>query len=545
MPQLVDLFGFLSVVLRAETLVFQSLLLGGILFVLWIARGVPGSPESIQKMQSGSWTLLRFSTIGLIVMQVLYLYVNSAVLMTTAEIGFRAVIGANFLLSGSIVLAAAVAAYLVARPQWKAAHWLLPVLAMTVLGASVMTNHAASRLDGRPLLIILTTIHEAATAFWIGGLPFLVLALFRDKEEKARWHITERFSRVALVSVGAIVFSGLGMSIRYIASWRAVLGTAYGVMVTAKVLMLAAMLLLGGINFWLLRSTRKDRVMPRLRRLIEAEVGIGITVILTAASLTSQPPAVDQPNDTVTFHQIMQRMKPTLPRLTYPQVADASISASGQQATVSDVPNQIPVAYNADGEPLSPQRIAWAMESESNHHWMGLVVLAMGLLALLARTGKAGWAEYWPLLLIGIAIFIFVQADTECWPVGAKGFWACWANPEAFQHRLAALVCVAFAVFELQVRRRKWENDRMALIFPLMVAAGGVVLLTHTHAITNVKENLLVELTHVPLGLLAVFAGWSRWLELRLPANDRKIPSWIWPVCFTLIGVGLLNYREL
>jgi putative copper resistance protein D len=545
MQQLVDLFGFLSVILRAGTLVFQSLLLGGIVFVLWIARGVPGDPESIEKMQSGSWTLLRFSTIGLIVMQVLYLYVNSAVLMTTAEIGFRAVIGANFFLSGSIVLAAAVAAYLVARQHWEVAHWLLPVLAMTVLGASVMTNHAASRLDGRPLLIILTTIHEAATALWIGGLPFLVLALFRDKEEEARWHITERFSRVALVSVGAIVFSGIGMSIRYIASWRAVLGTAYGVMVTAKVLMLAALLLLGGINFWLLRSASKDRVMPRLRRLLEAEVGIGITVILTAASLTSQPPAVDQPNDTVTFHQIMQRMRPTLPRLTYPQVADASISASAQQATVSDVPNNIPVAYNADGEPLSPQRIAWAMESESNHHWMGLVVLAMGLLALLARTGKAGWAEYWPLLLVGIAIFIFVQADTECWPVGAKGFWACWANPEAFQHRLAALVCVAFAVFELKVRRRKWENDRMALVFPLMVAAGGVVLLTHSHAITNVKENLLVELTHVSLGLLAVFAGWARWLELRLPANNRKIPSWIWPVCFALIGVGLLNYREL
>ncbi len=268
-------------------------------------------------------------------------------------------------------------------------------------------------------------------------------------------------------------------------------------------------------------------------------------MILTAASLTSQPPAVDQPNDTVTFQQIVQRMKPALPRLTYPQVADASISASGQQATVSDAPNKLPVAYNADGEPLSQLKIAWAMESESNHHWMGLVVLAMGLLALLARTGKAPWAEYWPLLLVGIAIFIFVQADTECWPVGTTGFWACWANPEAFQHRLAALVCVAFAIFELRVRRRKWENDRMALIFPLMVAAGGVVLLTHTHAITNVKENLLVELTHVSLGLLAVFAGWSRWLELRLPQSDRKIPSWIWPVCFVLIGVGLLNYHEL
>ncbi len=545
MQQLVDLFGFLSVVLRAGTLVFQSLLLGGILFVLWTARGVPGNPESIQKMQSGSWTLLRVSAIGLIIMQVLYLYVNSAVLMTTAQIGFRAVIGANFFLSGSIVLVAALATWLVARQQWMFARWLVPMLAITVLGASVMTNHAASRLDGRPFLIVLTTIHEAATGFWIGGLLFLVLALFRDKDEEARWYITERFSRVALISVGAIVFSGLGMSIRYIASWRAVLGTAYGVMVTAKVLMLGVLMLLGGINFWMLRNTSKERVMTRLRRLIEVEVGIGITVILTAASLTSQPPAVDQPNDTVTRPQIVQRMKPTVPRFTYPRVANASISASGPQATASEALNKIPAAYNADGEPLSPLKVSWAMESESNHHWMGLVVLAMGLLALLARTGKAGWAEYWPLLLIGIAIFIFVQADTECWPVGYKGFWACWANPEAFQHRLAALVCVAFAVFELRVRKRKWENDRMALIFPLMVAAGGVVLLTHSHAIVNVKENLLIELSHVSLGLLAVFAGWARWLEIRLAAEDRTIPSWIWPVCFTLIGVGLLNYREL
>ncbi len=65
-------------------------------------------------------------------------------------------------------------------------------------------------------------------------------------------------------------------------------------MVGAKALMLGALLVLGGVNFLLLRNTSKEQVMPRLRRLIEAEVGIGITVILTAASLTSQPPAVDQ-----------------------------------------------------------------------------------------------------------------------------------------------------------------------------------------------------------------------------------------------------------
>ncbi len=542
MQQLVDLFGFLSVILRAGTLVFQSLLLGGVVFVLWASRHTPGDTAQRTRMESSSWTLLRLSIIGLIVFQTAYLYVNSAVLMTTAEIGFGGVVGANFFISGSIVLAAALVALIASVSRSKLTTWTLLLAASIVLGASLMTNHAASRLEGRALLVALTATHEAATGLWVGGLPFLVLALFRDKDSSARWYITERFSRMALLCVVLIVISGLGMSLLYIGSWQAVLGTAYGVMVLAKAVMLGVLVLLGGINFLMLRNMSRDQVMPRLRRLIEAEVGIGITVILTAASLTSQPPAVDQPNEVVSFHQIVQRFRPTIPRLTYTQVAAASPTASGQGG---DVVAKRPAAYNADGEPLSAHKIADSMESESNHHWMGVIVLGMGLLALLARTGKVPWAEYWPLLLIGIAIFIILQADSECWPIGWKSVGACMADPEVFQHRLAALVCIGFAIFELRVRKRQRANDPMALVFPLMCAAGGAVLLTHSHAITNVKENLLVELSHVPMGILAVFAGWSRWLELRLPPENRKIPSWVWPVCFVLIGAGLLNYREM
>ena len=536
--RLVDLFGFFSVVLRAGTLVFQSVLLGGVLFVLWTARP-PGqaSEESIARIQNSCWRLLRISAVGLAIVQLGYLYVNSAVLMATAEIGIQDVVGANFFISGSIVLVAALVTAVVASGNRKVAEWALPVLALIIMGASVMTNHAASRVEDRTFLIVLSCIHELATGFWIGGLPFLVLALFRAQYLTTRWYVTERFSRMALVSVGALVFSGLGLSIRYIGSWGAVLGTAYGAMVGAKALMLGALLVLGGFNFLLLRDSKKDQVMPRLRRLIEAEVGIGITVILTAASLTSQPPAVDQLEETVTMHQIWQRFQPEAPRLTYKFVPEPNPDSTPAIPKVQ--------AYSVDGVLLTPRLINNSIESESNHHWMGLVVLSMGLLALLARTGKAPWAEFWPLLLIGIAIFIFLLADTECWPVGWKGFWACWADPEVFQHRVAALVCVGFAVFELRVRKQKKENDPWALVFPLMCAVGGAVLLTHSHAITNVKENLLVELSHVPMGIIAVFAGWARWLELRLPAKDRAIPSWIWPACFVLIGAGLLNYREM
>jgi putative copper resistance protein D len=538
--KLVDLFQFLSVVLRAGTLVFQSVLLGGVLFVLWIARRSPdASEESIDRVQAASWKLLRMSAVGLAVVQLLYLYVDSAVLMASADIGFQAVVGANFFISGSIVLVAALLTAVVTAGNKSIARWALPVLTVVIMTASVMTNHAASRLSGRPLLITLSSVHEVATGFWIGGLPFLVLALFRAKDPTTRWYITERFSRMALVSVGFLVLSGSIMSVLYIGSWRAVLGTAYGVMVGAKAVMLGVLLLLGGVNFLLLRNAPKEEVMPRLRRLVEAELGIGITVILTAASLTSQPPAVDQPEETVSMQQIYQRVKPVLPRLNYHFIPETD------KTTGEPLKSGPGTAVNVDGIPLTRRLINNSIESESNHHWMGLVVLAMGLLALLARTGKAPWAELWPLLLIGIAVFIFLLADTECWPVGWKGFWACWADPEVFQHRMAALVCVGFAVFELRVRKQKKENDLWAMVFPLMCALGGAVLLTHQHAIVNVKENLLVELSHVPMGVIAVFAGWARWLELRLPEKDRAIPSWIWPLCFVLIGAGLLNYREM
>lgn len=543
--RLVNIFGYLSVLLRAGTLVFQSLLLGGVLFISWVARPSSEIPDnSLEKVRSSSLRLFRIAAIGLAIVQALYLYVNSAMLMASAEMGLRDIVGANFFISGSIVFTAAILAALLATIRSKFAMTWLGLLVAIILAASVMTNHAASRMDGRAALIVLSFLHELATGFWIGGLPFLLLGLFVGKTSSTQWRLTRRFSQIALVSVAVIVFSGVAMSLSYIGSVRSLFGTAYGVMVTAKAIMLGAMLLLGGINFLLLRKYSGDAVGPRLRRLVEAEVGIGITIILTAASLTSQPPAVDLVNDTVDFAHIASRLKPHWPRLASPELAQLSSPFPGRKI---DIPaaTSLPAAYTIDGAPLSRSEVADIGWSEYNHHWMGVLVLAMGLLALLARTGHAKWAEYWPLVLIGIAIFIFARGDPECWPLGPQGFWISWTKTEVFQHRMAALLCIAFAIFELRVRRRPSSGGALALVFPLLCAAGGALLLTHSHSLTNVQEEFLAEMSHVPLGILAVLSGWARWLEIRLPPEDRAIPAWIWPVCFALIGVGLLNYREI
>lgn len=544
MLNLVDIFGYLAVLLSAGTLIGQSLLLGGLVFMFWIARpGAEVTADALQQVQARSRRWFRIAAIGLAIVQLLYLYVNSAVVMATAEISFREVTGANFFIAGSVMLIAALSAAAVVGIRKTYTGWYLAFLVLIVFAASVMTDHAASRIDGRLPLITLTALHVAATGLWIGGLPFLLLGLHVQRERATQWYLTRRFSQLALISVLVLVFSGVCMSLSYVGSWHALIGTSYGLMLLAKIAMLLALLVLGGANFLMIRRHGPEQVIPRLRRLVEAEVGIGITVLLSAASMTSAPPAVDLVNDTVQPSHIWARYHPVWPRLKSPSAAELSTRHPGQVVSADDPTRRI-VGSTSEGVPVSLRVLNDMRWSEYNHHWLGLIVLGMGLLAVLARTGRAPWAEYWPLLMVGIAIFIFLRGDPECWPLGPKSFWSTFADPEIFQHRVAALLCVAFAVFELRVRRNPSQTSFLPLIFPIICAAGAALLLTHSHDNSNLREETLAELSHTPMAVLGVMAGWSRWLELRLPSEDRSIPSWIWPVCFVLIGAGLLNYRE-
>jgi putative copper resistance protein D len=86
----------------------------------------------------------------------------------------------------------------------------------------------------------------------------------------------------------------------------------------------------------------------------------------------------------------------------------------------------------------------------------------------------------------------------------------------------------------------------------VLCAAGGALLLTHTHALGDGNSEVFAELSHTPIALLGAVAGCGRWLELRLDdgsgsireTGHRRIAAWIWPACLILIGLLLLNYRE-
>lgn len=543
--QVLDIFSFVVVLLRAVILACQTVAVGGISFLLIVARKQELQPESLQ---GALWKWIRRSALGLTWAQVFFVAANSLVLTASAEIPLREVLGANFVLAGALAIIGGLSLFLWPRAWRQMFHPLLIAPALLILASSVLTSHAASRLEDRAMLVGFTAVHYLATATWIGGLPYLLLAMKRVENNLVRAEIARNFSRLALTSVAVLFTAGLAMSLIYVGSWAALYGTSYGIMVGTKIALFGYLLLLGAANFYIVRAMNsgEDAVAKSLLRFGEVEIGIGLTVILAAASLTSQPPGADLPEDRVTLHEIAARYAPRMPRFASPDAKELSPATAELYRQAALQGKTLPSAF-APGQFSDKSNgaadIAW---SEYNHNWAGLIVFWMGILAVMSRSRYFAWAKIWPLMFLGLAVFLFLRADPENWPLGPNGFWESFAVSDVLQHRAAVLLIIVFAIFQYAVETERLKSRAAALVFPGVCALGGIVLLTHTHALSNVKESMLIELSHTPLALVAVVAGWSRWLELRLPQDNpqRKYLAWIWPVCFVLIGLILMDYHE-
>jgi putative copper resistance protein D len=356
--------------------------------------------------------------------------------------------------------------------------------------------------------------------------------------------MARRFSTMAIIGVAALILAGAGLSWFYAGSWQGMYGTSYGLLLSAKIALTALILTLGAANFIALRRANADPVplLFRLRRFGETEIGLGFTVILAAASLTAQSPSVDEtPQDTLTAHQVVERMQLRWPSFHTPAFA--------QLAPPTPLSIAVHEATYTGGSASDANDRAW---SEYNHHWAGLIVLVAGLLALVSRLPRQQWARYWPLLFLGLSVFILMRADPECWPLGPRPFWASFTAPDVLEHRLYAVIIAVFAVFETGVQTGRLRSSAARSVFPVLCAVGGAFLLTHTHAIGEGNDEVFAELSHTPMAILGAVAGWGRWLELRLdesapaapPSRSRRIAAWIWPLCLILVGILLLNYRE-
>jgi putative copper resistance protein D len=552
---LFDLFGFLDVVLRFIALSTQALMIGGIAFILLVVlpfkREIGAGFDGILRRCQA---LLRWCAAIAAIGGTVNITINVLLLQASADVPIAEGLTADFVKAEMVRIAAALLIFMTASGPalfsvTKRIAW--PLLALVLLLAATMTSHSVSRMDDRAPLALADALHQLGAAVWIGGIPYFVIALGRTHDAVAWRRVGKRFSVMSMASVAVLTMAGTVLASVFVGSWQGLYGTSYGVMVVAKATLLGGLLFLGFMNFRLVERLRADPSTPilRLRRYAEVEIGVGLTVFALAASITSSPPAIDQPYDQVPWSVTWARMQPIWPpRLASPDHDALAIPALQNkldaEAKTSEAAPQHPRAF-VPGEGIAPPRlpadIAW---SEYNHHWAGLFVIAIGLLAMLERTGKAPWARHWPLAFLGLAVFLFIRSDPENWPLGDIGLLESLRDAEVFQHRLIVVLIIAFGLFEWSVRTGRLTRPWAPLAFPILTAIGAGMLLMHSHNISDVREQFLIELTHVPLAVLAVASAWSRWLELRLPAPGNRLPGLIWPICYVLIGLLLLNYRE-
>ena len=437
---------------------------------------------------------------------------------------------------GRTLLALGLAATAVRLRTAPVAHgWVVvSVLAGAIVLCGAWLTHAMGRLESRAVLMALTVTHQLGAAIWIGGLVQLA-ALWRmarcDPELDAAWPgLVRRFSSLATVAVVALVLSAIPLTWSYVGSWQGLVGTSYGSLLLLKGLLLALVLGLGALNRRTARTGSPGQhaaLRLRLPILAEAESIVLIAVLFMAASLSAHPPAVDQPlAEQATVGEVVEVFRPKLPSFQAP-----SLEAMRRSRVVMEA-----------GGARTREAYQW---SNFSHNGAGLILLATSVFALVALATRSGWERHWPLGFVVLAVFVYLRgaANEGAWPFGTTALWQ--IGTEGLQHRLAALLVLALGLFEWRAHAFSRPGSTLPYVLPVLAAAGGVLLLTHSHAGTfQTKATYLVDVTHSTMGGFAALLAAARWVELRLSP-----PASRWAgvaVSSAMLGIALILvfYRE-
>jgi putative copper resistance protein D len=416
-----------------------------------------------------------------------------------------------------------------ARERWA----VVTALALLVTAAGAWLVHGAGRLEHRAPLMAVTVLHQAGAAVWAGGLLHLFATWRlsrRDPAVSAAWPtLVGRFSRVAIGAVLVLLLAGVPLAWSYVGSWDGLVGSGYGSLVVTKALLMAGALVLGALSY--LAGRRASAALrSRVPFYVEAETLLLVAILFAAASLSGQPPPVDTSGERATLEEVVEVFRPKWPDLRTPSVAIMVAEDAAAEAT-----------------PMGMERTREAyLWSNFSHNVAGLVLLAMGVVALAAIPWPASWACHWPAGFLVLAAFVFLRtsANDGVWPFGDVSFWRSLGDAEVLQHRLGALLAVAVGAIEWRARVSPRPSGVLPYVFPLLAAAGGLLLLTHAHAAFEIKSAYLVQVTHTAMGALAVLMACGRWLELRVGPPHGRAGAAASAVAMLLLALVLVFYRE-
>lgn len=162
MAELIDLYGFLAVLLRGINLALEAMTVGGVIFMLLcLTRAESAIERKCRK-------LLRYCSSLLAVAAACSALLAAFVLLASAgDMSWLDLLDTTLARSAFLIAvpAAVIAVFAAGAPS----GWL-SVPAGVLIAGSLLTSHAFARVDNRPFLLSVTAQHHLSTAAWIGGL---------------------------------------------------------------------------------------------------------------------------------------------------------------------------------------------------------------------------------------------------------------------------------------------------------------------------------------------------------------------------------------
>ncbi|SCL29152.1 copper transport protein [Micromonospora nigra] len=261
-----------------------------VLAVLWPGRLPRRGPARL------AWTglgLLAFATVAGLLLQVPYT-VGGGVFDVTGE-GLGAVLGSTFgaahlVRLGLLAAAAFLLRPLLAGPVGRTDLVILGILGTVALLTWPLAGHPAAS-PAPAVSVVVDAVHLGSMAVWLGGLVMLGGFLLRRANERELEAILPIWSRWAALAVAALLLAGTVQALIEVATPSALVGTTYGRLVLAKVVLFALVVGVAAYSRQLVRRRTAAGSPTSMRRAVWAELGITAVVLAVSATLVQTTPA--------------------------------------------------------------------------------------------------------------------------------------------------------------------------------------------------------------------------------------------------------------
>ena len=181
------------------------------------------------------------------------------------------------------------------------------LLASAYLGSLAFAGHGAEGVGfWQNIHLTADFLHLIAAGLWLGALiPLVLLLVYLSRFQEDGWALAaaragSRFSSLGILAVGVLLVSGTVNAAFLLGGMHSLIDTSYGRLLLLKVVLVAAMVSLAGVNRQYLlprlSNSPADEASGTAQRLIRSalvEIALGLAIVCIVGLLGIMAPAND------------------------------------------------------------------------------------------------------------------------------------------------------------------------------------------------------------------------------------------------------------